>query len=265
MSTPLIAVMCCERWVAFGDYPAAAHQVVFGKYLELVKGIGGFPLLVPALADVDALRVTVERLCDSVDGIVLPGSPSNVGIRKEADLFYPVDTPGQRDPARDEIALSLVLAGLEAGVPMLGICRGMQEMNVALGGDLHQALHDLPGKHDHRSDKSLPAFERYGYRHSVTIQSATVLEHLLRDAGLSERTFRVNSLHAQAISTPGSQVEVTAVSEDGVVEAIAIAGARAFAMGVQWHAEWMPSSDPLNRAILGAFRHACLDRRSARR
>jgi putative glutamine amidotransferase len=198
-------------------------------------------------------RITdIDTLLDTVDGILLTGARANVhpscfGIDPDA-RYEPYD----RD--RDAIALPLVRACIDRGVPLLGICRGLQEMNVAFGGSLHPEVRDLPGRMNHRApraaDGSLhrdPAVV-LAERHEVRFATDGVFAGLFGCL-----TIRVNSLHGQAILEPGDRVVVEGVAEDGTIEAIRIAGASAFALGVQWHAEVNAHTNPANRALFQAF------------
>jgi putative glutamine amidotransferase len=142
-------------------------------------------------------------------------------------------------------------------VPILGICRGMQEMNVAFGGDLFDELHAVQGHRDHRSDKSLPYDQRYMPRHPVHVIDGTSLKDILCSVGVRETSFAVNSLHGQGISRLGDRIVVQATADDGVIEAVAVESARAFAFGVQWHIEWSSDAQVLDACVTRAFKAAC--------
>ena len=210
----------------------------------------------PGITDIDALLETV-------DGILLTGARANVhpscfGV--DPDIRY---EPYDRD--RDAIALPLVRACIERGLPLLGICRGLQEMNVAFGGSLHPEVRDLPGRMNHRAPRAEdgrlhrdPAVV-LADRHEVRFVADGVFASLF-----GCETIRVNSLHGQAILEPGDRVVVEGVAEDGTIEAIRIADASAFALGVQWHAEVNAQTNPPNRALVRAFGTA-LRKRNHRR
>ena len=153
------------------------------------------------------------------------------------------------DPARDATALPLIRAAIDAGVPVLAICRGMQELNVAYGGTLHQRLHATTGFDDHRERPADPLERQYGPAHVVRFAPGGLLQRVAR--GAQEAT--VNSLHDQGIAQLGAGLVVEASAPDGLVEAVSVRGAHAFALGVQWHPEWRYAEQPLSRDIFAAF------------
>lgn len=228
------------------DFHAAAEPYV----RAVPEGAGGLPVILPSLGsglDLDAL---VARL----DGLLLTGSPSNVQPER-----YRGHTPRPEtllDPRRDATTLPLIDKALEAGLPVLAICRGHQELNVALGGSLHQHVHELDGRIDHRAPSDKPMAERYAVAHDVELASGSMLASLIGGT----RATRVNSLHAQAIDRLAPGLSVEARAPDGTIEAVRVTGARRFAIGVQWHPEWMLESDELARALFRAFGEAARDR-----
>lgn len=235
---PLIGVPACVHVPK--ELPV--HQVTEKYITGVSKGAGGMPVLVPAIgADLD-MAALVERL----DGLMLTGSPSNVephhydGEPSEAGTLH--------DPQRDATTLPLIRAAIDAGVPILAICRGHQELNVALGGTLHQRVHEVAGRIDHRSRKDVPIIERYEPAHPVKLAANGLLRRLF---GADE--VKVNSLHAQAIDRPAARLLVEAVAPDGTVEAVSLIDGRAFCVGVQWHPEWPRLTDPVSKALFDAF------------
>jgi putative glutamine amidotransferase len=156
--------------------------------------------------------------------------------------------------------LPLIRRALGLGVPLLAICRGLQELNVALGGTLHQEVHELAGRLDHRSDKSVPPAERYQAAHSVRIAPGGVLEKLLGGV----RTIEVNSLHAQAIDRLADGLAIEALAPDGTIEAVSVRNAPGFALAVQWHPEWRLLDNPTSRRLFAAFGAACRARQRVR-
>lgn len=247
---PVVGVSACLKQGEHAPY----HSVV-DRYVEAVRvGAGALPLIVPALGELGAIDALLERL----DGLLFTGSPSNV-----CPSLYggPPPRPGNlADPRRDATTLPLMRRALATGVPLLAICRGIQELNVALGGSLHQHLHEVPGRADHRSDKSRPWAERYEPRHEVRIRPGGLLHRLLDGA----ETAIVNSLHGQGIDRLAPGLVVEAVAADGTIEAVSVAAAPAFALGVQWHPEWRAAEDPVSRPLFAAFGAAARARRRAR-
>lgn len=238
MPLPLIGVTACRVRTE-----AHAYQKVTEKYVTVVTDeVGGCPLLIPALES----GLDIARLVGRLDGILLTGSPSNVEPRHYQGT--PVEGADEHDPARDAVTLPLIRAAVAAGLPVLGLCRGMQEMNVAFGGSLTQRLHDDPARLDHRMRRDVPFDWKYRKAHPVALTPGGVLERL---AGPGPHL--VNSLHGQGLDRPGPRVRIEAVAPDGVVEAISIADAPGFALGVQWHPEWPRPCAGIDRAILTAF------------
>lgn len=247
--TPLIGI---PAGVKLQD--SFAVHTVSEKYLTaVVDGTGGLPVIVPALG---AERMDMKDLARRLDGLLLTGGLSNVEPHRYGGGPSRPDTP--HDRARDATTLPLIRACLEEGVPVFAICRGLQELNVALGGTLHQHVHEVDGKHDHRSDKSKPWTERYGHAHPVTLTPGGFLARAL---GAAEA--QVNSLHGQGIDrlAPGLAVEATA--PDGLIEAVRVEG-HAFAIGVQWHAEYPNLADPVSKALFEGFAKAARTRAEAR-
>ena len=231
-----------------------AH-VVGDKYLKaVVEGADALALAVPALGE----RQSASALLHALDGLLFTGSPSNI---EPHHYGGPASASGTlHDPARDATALPLLVAAVGLGVPVLAICRGFQELNVAFGGTLHQSVHDIDGHDDHREKLTDPLDLQYGPAHGVRICEGGLLHSL---AG-SHAEVRVNSLHAQGVDKLAPALIAEAVAPDGLIEAARVAGAKTFALGVQWHPEWRFASDPLSSAIFRAFGAACLARRTAR-
>ena len=224
-------------------------QMVGERNLRAIAEVsGGLPLMFAGSADI----TDVGALLDTVDGILLTGARANVHpkhFRAEAD---PKHEP--YDLHRDELALILSEVCVARGVPLFGICRGLQEMNVAFGGSLHPEIRELPGRMNHR----MPRLENgeihpdpkviFADRHEVRLIPDGAFAKLL---GCD--MIRVNSLHGQGILEPGERVIVEGIAEDGTIEAIRIADAPGFALGVQWHAEYDPQRNPINRTLFQAF------------
>lgn len=237
------------------DVKASGGHVVHGvteKYIYAVaRGAQAMPVLVPGtISAVDAAmaseRLVVEEVLDAVDAIFLPGSPSNVGPQNYGDV--PFDPPLPADPHRDDISLPLIRAALERGVPIFGVCRGFQEMNVALGGTLFQKLYQQPGRFDHREDASLDIDGQYAPVHDVMLEPGGLLESL---AGAPR--WRVNSLHGQGVATLAPNLAVEARAEDGTIEAFRVPDAPGFNLAIQWHPEWRFWEDRLSSGVFTAF------------
>jgi len=223
------------------------YHLVGEKYLAAVlDAAGGVPLIVPAIGRERSL----DELLDRLDGLLFMGSPSNVEPRHYRG--EPSDPDTLHDPHRDETTLPLIPRAVAAGMPVLGICRGFQEMNVAFGGSLWQKLQEVPGYQDHRENPNLPDEEQYGPAHEVSLTPGGVLRRL---AG-SDR-IRVNSLHSQGVRELGHGLAIEARADDGVVEAFRVEQARNFALALQWHPEWRFASDPFSRALFAEFGAAC--------
>lgn len=239
---PIVAVSADRRMLE----PHASH-VVGEKYLRaIIDGAGALPLIVPALAgDID-----VDELLEHVDGIMLTGSYSNVEPERYGEK--PSHDPGFHDPHRDAMMLPLALRALEKGVPLLAVCRGHQELNVALGGTLHQNVGDVPGYHQHLENKDDPLDVQYGPAHPVSLMDGGLLQRL---AGAE--TQMVNSLHGQAIAKLGRDISVEAVADDGLIEAFTVDTAPGFSLSVQWHPEWRVTENEFSMAIFKAFGDAC--------
>jgi putative glutamine amidotransferase len=234
------------------------HQMPFlmlgDKYARAVKvGAKAQPLMFP-LADVDS----IGDLLPLVDGVMLTGSPSNV---HPSHFGEEVADPGlPLDPERDELTFALVKACVQQGVPLLGVCRGFQEINVAMGGSLHQRVQEVAGLMDHRESKSAPYEEQYAPSHAILPVPGSALAGWA--GGASE--VRVNSLHGQGINQLAPGLEAMAHAPDGVVEAFAVKAASTFAFAVQFHPEWRCWENPFYSAIFEAFGEACRARRSVR-
>ena len=246
---PLIGIPADRRMV--GAHP---FHMVGEKYALAVMGAAdAAPLLIPALAE----ELGFDELLERLDGLLFTGSASNV---EPHQYQGPPSAPGTlHDPARDATTLPLIRKAVQAGVPVFGICRGFQEMNVAFGGTLHQKLHEVPGHLDHRDDDSQPLEVQYGPAHEVTLEPGGVL----RGLAPGDRV-QVNSLHNQGIDRLGSGLAVEARAPDGVIEAFRVRAARRFALAVQWHPEWQVMSHPFSQALFAAFGQASRERAHSR-
>ena len=242
---PLIGIPADRRMV--GHHP---FHMVGEKYARaVIDAAGAAPVLIPSLAE----ELGFEELLDRLDGLLFTGSPSNV---EPHHYDGPPSAPGTlHDPARDATTLPLIRKAVGSGVPVFGICRGFQEMNVAFGGTLHQKLHELPGHLDHRDDEGQPLEVQYGPAHEVTLEPGGLLRALAE-----QDRIRVNSLHSQGIHRLGAPLAVEARAPDGVVEAFRVREAQSFALAVQWHPEWQVLANPFSRALFAAFGQAAAER-----
>jgi putative glutamine amidotransferase len=235
---PLIGIPADRRML--GPHP---FHVVGEKYARAVlDAAGGLPVLIPSLAEELGLDDLVHRL----DGLLFTGSPSNVEPHHYSGT---PSAPGTlHDPARDATTLPLIRRAVASGIPVLGICRGFQEVNVAFGGTLHQKVHEVQGKLDHREDTELELDVQYGPAHEVNLEPGGLFHSL---AG-SDRLM-VNSLHSQGIDRLGDGLSIEARAPDGLIEAFRVERAKSFAVAVQWHPEWKAMNNPFSRALFGAF------------
>ena len=248
--TPVIGVSACRKYIAPHPFHAVGE-----KYLAALSVASrGLPLMIPALGR----GVRSDELLSQLDGLFLTGSPSNVEPHQyQAEV---VDPEIVHDPHRDATTLPLIRRAVEIGVPLLAVCRGCQEMNVAFRGTLHQKVQEVDGLMDHREDPSRPLAARYGPAHDVRLEPRGLL------AGLAGRdTLPVNSLHAQGVERLGEGLRVEAVAPDGLIEAFRVEGAESFACGVQWHPEWQVLDNPFSTALFEAFGDACRTRAARRR
>ena len=229
----------CDRRVMDG---MPVHQANDEYIVAIREGTGALPLLIPS-ADIP---LDPAGVLAAIDGLLFTGAPSNVAPRH----YGQIPRPGtELDEVRDATTLPLLRAGIAAGTPVLAICRGFQELNVALGGSLHQHLHELPGALDHREPQgALSRDAEYAPAHKIAIVPDGLLARL---SGMDEAM--VNSLHQQGVDRLAPGLAVEARAPDGQIEAVSMAGAKAFLLGVQWHPEWDLDQDRLSRAIFAAF------------
>ncbi len=240
---PLVGITCCSK--PFGLYFTPNHAASDTYVKAVDEVVGAVPVLLPA----NGPAADVETLLGRLDGIILTGSRSNVQPQHYDGPSHAEGTP--EDEMRDAVTLRLIRGAIASGTPLLGICRGLQEMNVALGGSLHQRLQDLPGRIDHATPMHGSDRIRTAKAHRVTLSPDGTLARIAGDT-----TVRVNSLHNQGIDrlAPGLAVEGTA--PDGTIEAVRVDPAAGFALGVQWHPEYDFRHDAVSRGIFVAFRDA---------
>ncbi|MCR9123557.1 MAG: gamma-glutamyl-gamma-aminobutyrate hydrolase family protein [Phyllobacteriaceae bacterium] len=238
---PIVAVVCDVR--QFDTYTWHATPETYLKAAVEVAGV--LPLMVPAFGE----RIDIDGLLGRIDGVMLSGSKSNVhpalyGVEPAAE-YEPYD------PARDATSLPLARAAVEAGVPLFAICRGLQELNVALGGTLATEIQELEGRSDHRAPQREAHDERFAIAHDVAPKADGCLAAIVGGGPVP-----VNSLHRQAISALAPRLQVEAMAEDGTIEAVSVIDAPGFALGVQWHPEYWAKSDAPSRRLFEAFGEA---------
>lgn len=233
---PIVGILCDRKVI--GGLP---YHAVGEKYIDAVRDVAGaLPLLIP----VTQAPLDLDELLGILDGLFLPGSGSNVAPRH----YRAPDSGALLDEARDETGLPLIRAAIDRGTPLFAVCRGLQELNVALGGTLDQKIEALPGRLDHSEKPDLPVEERYGPAHLVEPVPGGLLERL---AGA--QPFEVNSLHSQGISRLAPGLMIEAKAPDGTIEAVSRPGAAGFVLAVQWHPEWRAAGNPVSVRLFEAF------------
>ena len=228
-----------------------AYHLVGEKYLiAALDAAGAIPVIVPAIGR----ELNMDGLFESLHGLLFMGSPSNVEPHRYQG--EPSSEGTLHDPHRDETTLPLIPRAVAAGVPVLGICRGFQEFNVAFGGTLWQKLQEVPGFLDHREQPELPLETQYAPAHEISLTPGGLLQRLAGGAS----SVRVNSLHSQGVRELGKGLSVEARASDGVIEAFRVSAARQFALAVQWHPEWQVMNNEFSKALFAEFSAACRER-----
>ncbi|MEH7826616.1 gamma-glutamyl-gamma-aminobutyrate hydrolase family protein [Gemmobacter denitrificans] len=228
------------------EYPVHAGGHMNSEAVAAVAG--ALPLIIPS----DPRFVCVQELLALCDGFLLTGGRPNVHPSEYGEDETPAH--GDFDRCRDAITLPLIRACVERGQPFLGICRGFQEVNVAMGGTLHPEIRDLPGRMNHRMPPDGSLSEKFALRHPVRFAAGGVFARLL---GAEE--VMTNTLHGQGIARPGARIVIDGLAPDGTPEAIYVKDAPGFTLSVQWHPEWNASGDPVSRPLFTAFGQACRD------
>ena len=253
-SIPLIGMVADVK-----DVKGMPFHCVGEKYINAVAhGAQGFPFIIPALAEGEQMQALdsafdLRAVLSKLDGLFLPGSVANVDpARYGAELETP-DLP--RDPQRDETTLKLIHLAIEMDIPILAVCRGFQELNVAFGGTLHQQVQEVEGYFDHREDSTSDIAGQYQMAHDIHLTPGGLLAKL---AGAE--TTQVNSIHGQGINQLGDGLIVEARAPDGLIEAFRLDDENRFVLGVQWHPEWMFAQTPFYAAIFKAFGDAIRQR-----
>ncbi len=239
MVRPIVGIIG-NQYLLDNHYPAHAGGTMNSDAISSVAGC--MPLLIPA----DPRFVSVEELVETCDGFLLTGGRPNVHPENYGEAV--TDAHGEFDRARDAIVLPLVRACVESGQPFFGICRGFQEVNVAMGGSLYPEIRDLPGRDNHRMPPDGTLEEKFALRHVVSFAEGGVFHELL-----GAQSVMTNTLHGQGIKRAGARVIVDGHALDSTPEAIYIEGAPGFSLSVQWHPEWDAANDPVSRPLFTAF------------
>lgn len=244
-SMPIVGVPTCRQEIGGLDYDCTQHKYIAALY----KSAKVLPFQIPLFGD----RIEIDTILENVDGIMLTGSHSNIHPRHYENTFHQPDF--KLDEERDDTVLRLIKPAIEQGIPLLAICRGFQELNVAYGGSLYSKLHLQGSFNEHREDKNQDLEQRYDATHSVSLIKGGQLNRLMNSESID-----VNSLHEQGIKDLGSGLIVEACSEDGLVEAISVLDSVNFAIGVQWHPEWKSTENPVSTILFSEFGKACYER-----
>ena len=247
MDKPLIGVVMCHT-LKEGHPTYVVHQ----KYLDAIMDAGGVALALPHRPTLG--ETIARRTLPLLDGLLLSGSPSNI----EPWRYARTGAEENVDPGRDELTLALIPEALTLHLPLLAICRGMQELVVATGGTLKRQLSGETIQH--HADSTAPLAEQYAPAHAVTLAPNGRLADLLHGAA----SLQVNSLHRQGIQEAGPRLQTEATAEDGLIEAVSVPG-HPFALGVQWHPEWRYQHSDASSRLFEAFIHACHHYRKEKR
>jgi putative glutamine amidotransferase len=245
---PVVLVPSCHR--PLGEHP---FHVAGKKYIDAVRLAGCQPLIVPT-----AEPGEIDALLDLADGVLLTGSASNVHPSHFDAAVLDPSLP--LDVGRDAWTLPFIRRALARGIPLFGICRGFQETNVALGGSLFQAVHQVPGHADHRATPDAAAEVQYAAAHEVIVEPGGVLQRIVEDGSLPgplQVRLQVNSVHGQGADRLAAGARVEARAPDGLVEAFSVPAAEGFNLCVQWHPEWQAAANPVSRRLFQAFGQAC--------
>ena len=251
MARPVVGIVGNTTLIG-GDYPAHASGTMNSAAVAAVAG--AMPMLIPA----DPHYVSVEELLEACDGFLLTGARPNVHPEEYGETA--TDAHGAFDRCRDAVTLPLVRALVERGQPFFGICRGFQEVNVALGGTLHPEIRELPGRMNHRMSPNGTIDERFAIRHAVHFTQGGVFHRLVGAAEVM-----TNTLHGQGIKTPGARIVIDGQADDGTPEAVYVKDAPGFAIAVQWHPEYNAANDPVSRPLFEAFGSAVREWAEGRR
>ncbi|MEM8539235.1 MAG: gamma-glutamyl-gamma-aminobutyrate hydrolase family protein, partial [Pseudomonadota bacterium] len=242
MARPIVGIIG-NSYLLNDEYPAHAGGTMNSQAVSEVAG--AMPLLIPA----DPRFLSVGELLDTCDGFLLTGGRPNVHPAEYGE--DPTDAHGAFDRARDAITLPLVRECVRRGQPFLGICRGFQEVNVAMGGTLHPEIRDLPGRVNHRMPPDGALEEKFELRQMVSFSEGGVFHRLM-----GAPRVLTNTLHGQGVKDPGSRIVIDGWADDSTPEALYVKDAPGFTLSVQWHPEWQAATDPVSRPLFEAFGEA---------
>ncbi|MEM6588164.1 MAG: gamma-glutamyl-gamma-aminobutyrate hydrolase family protein [Pseudomonadota bacterium] len=242
MARPIVGIIG-NSYLLDEEYPVHSGGTMNSAAIATVAGC--LPLIVPT----DPEFVSVDELLETCDGFLLTGGRPNVHPEEYGQ--EETEAHGAFDRARDAITLPLVRRCVERGQPFFGVCRGFQEVNVALGGTLHPEIRDLPGRDNHRMPPDGTLDEKFELRHTVSFTEGGVFARLL-----GSETVMTNTLHGQGIVEPGQGVVVDGWAPDGTPEAIYVKDAPGFTLSVQWHPEYRADEDPVSRVLFHHFGNA---------
>ena len=243
MVCPIIGIISNHHIISETYAVQAVGSINVSAVAEVAQGL---PLLVPALPHM----VRIPDLIDQCAGFVFTGGRANVHPQEYGEK--PTPAHGEFDRDRDRITLPLIQALVERGQPFLGICRGVQEVNVAMGGTLYPEIRDLPGRENHRMPPDGTLEEKFALRHEVRFSQDGIFHRLM-----GNQTVLTNTLHGQGIKSTGPRIVVDGYASDGTPEALYIDGAPGFTLSVQWHPEWNAENDTVSRPLFEAFGIAC--------
>jgi len=242
---PVVGVATCRREIKELDYDCTQHKYLVALY----RSANVLPLQIPLLGeDLDA-----ETLFEAIDGLLLTGSHSNIHPSNYTKAWRQPEF--MLDIERDKTFIPLIKPAIDRGIPLLALCRGFQELNVAFGGSIHTDLSNMDSSIEHGEDANLPLEQRYEAKHTVNLVTGNQLHRLLQVDRIV-----VNSLHDQGIDKLGNDLIAEGYAEDGLIESVSVKHSKAFAIGVQWHPEWRSTENPVSTAIFSEFGKACYAR-----
>lgn len=244
MKKLFIGLSLCRKQVY--DRDTGYYHMVGEKYVHTITGFGCFPLMLPPIKE----ELDIDFVLDNVSGIIFTGSLSNIGSSHYGEID---EDSASIDQDRDLTVFRLLPEAIARGIPILGVCRGLQELNVAFGGSLHRQIHEVPGMLDHREIPGQEDEECYAPVHSVNLVEGGILHKAF--SGRAE--IGVNSLHTQAINVLGEGLVVEAIAPDGLVEAVRVKEAKGFTLAVQWHPEYHWWDYPDSKCVMDLFFNAC--------